>query len=414
MRDRRTKANFAAPHPKKPALIRFAPLAIGLGLALSYGADAGQEIPAGASRAMITGRRAALPPRVIAPALHVFSSDFGPTQGRGLLHEARLELGAPELLTALPDEVEPRAILKNGAAAFPAIDRRHKGDPLVGLRPAIQGQLREAGAREKIRAGLLIFGRDKSGLAARFSADEAGPTPLESIAHFEPWSAAETPVAVSGATPAASGGATPSSSTMRPAALAARLAEGATPAIPRAAALSSTTPFSADQTPVQARFALFGKNGRPVPQTESGRDYLALVPTDKREAEKYCLTQAIYFEARSEPPDGQAAVAQVVLNRMSSGLYPNSICGVVFQNRERDRACQFSFACEGKELSVREPEAFALAARIADNVLAGKTWVADVGEATHYHATYVRPRWARTLKRTDAIGKHIFYRLKSG
>lgn len=397
-----------ASRARKGGSIRFVSLAVGLALALSYGADAGQEVPTGASRAMITGRRAALPPKDIAPPIHKFSSEFSSTSGRGLLHEARLELSAPELPAATPDEVAPRATLKTGAAAFPAIDRRHKGDPLVGLRPAIQGQLRQAGAGKKMTVNLLMFGVDKSGLAARFSNGEiAAPTP-DSAAHFEAWSEGETPVA----TPGGEGGALTTGSIMRPAALAARLAEGATPTVSRAVALSSNTPFSADQTPVQAHFALLGKNGRPVPQTESGRDYLALVPASHREEETYCLTQAIYFEARSEPPEGQAAVAQVVLNRMSSGLYPASICGVVFQNRERDRACQFSFACEGKELNVREPEAWALASRIAENVLAGKTWVADVGEATHYHATYVRPRWARSLKRTDAIGKHIFYRLK--
>jgi spore germination cell wall hydrolase CwlJ-like protein len=54
------------------------------------------------------------------------------------------------------------------------------------------------------------------------------------------------------------------------------------------------------------------------------------------------------------------------------------------------------------------------ATRVADDVLDGKTWVADVGASTHYHANYVRPRWARSLKKMDVIGKHIFYRLKSG
>jgi spore germination cell wall hydrolase CwlJ-like protein len=87
---------------------------------------------------------------------------------------------------------------------------------------------------------------------------------------------------------------------------------------------------------------------------------------------------------------------------------------VVFQNRGHYHACQFSFACDGRTLRVRESESWSQANRIAEDVLGGKTWVADVGGSTHYHANYVRPRWARALKKTDVIGKHIFYRLKSG
>ncbi len=130
--------------------------------------------------------------------------------------------------------------------------------------------------------------------------------------------------------------------------------------------------------------------------------------------EKRCLAEAIYFEARGEPDEGQAAVAQVVLNRVSSGLYPSTICGVVFQNRSHYHACQFSFACEGRSLRVTEPEAWRTAMRIADEVTEGKTYLADVGAATHYHADYVRPNWSRRLKRMDVIGHHVFYKLRPG
>ena len=109
-----------------------------------------------------------------------------------------------------------------------------------------------------------------------------------------------------------------------------------------------------------------------------------------------------------------AAVAQVVLNRVKSGLYPASICGVVYQNRHHRNACQFSFACEGKALRVTEGEPWKTAVRIAHEVLQGDTWLADVGGATHYHANYVRPRWARALKKMDVIGHHIFYKLRPG
>ncbi len=143
-------------------------------------------------------------------------------------------------------------------------------------------------------------------------------------------------------------------------------------------------------------------------------NYAALIDDDKAGREKRCLAEAIYFEARSEPEEGQAAVAQVVLNRVASGLYPSTICGVVYQNRNRYNACQFSFACEGKSLRVNDQESWHTAVRIAEAVSDGKTYVSDVGSATHYHANYVRPRWARQLVKMDVIGHHIFYRLRPG
>jgi spore germination cell wall hydrolase CwlJ-like protein len=107
-------------------------------------------------------------------------------------------------------------------------------------------------------------------------------------------------------------------------------------------------------------------------------------------------------------------VAQVVLNRVKSGLYPGTVCGVVYQNRHRYNGCQFSFACEGKSLRITESAPWQEAVRIAREVTEGKTYLADVGAATHYHADYVRPFWARRLKKMDVIGRHIFYKLKPG
>ena len=112
-----------------------------------------------------------------------------------------------------------------------------------------------------------------------------------------------------------------------------------------------------------------------------------MIETAKSEPEQRCLAQAVYFEARSEPEEGQAAVAQVVLNRAMSGLYPGSVCGVVFQNQQRRNACQFSFTCEGHALRVSESEAWTSAVRIAREVTDGSTYVSDVGGATHYHAS---------------------------
>lgn len=122
-----------------------------------------------------------------------------------------------------------------------------------------------------------------------------------------------------------------------------------------------------------------------------------------------CLAQAIYFESRSEPVRGQQAVAQVVLNRVRSGFYPSNICGVIFQNKSWHNRCQFSFACDGTKKRVNDQEAWETANRIADDAIAGRYFLQEIGDATHYHAAYVAPRWRRSLHRVKRIGEHIFY-----
>jgi len=130
--------------------------------------------------------------------------------------------------------------------------------------------------------------------------------------------------------------------------------------------------------------------------------------------EQACLARGVYFEARGESKLGQIAVAQVILNRVKNPAYPNTICGVVYQNKNWRNRCQFSFACDGIRDRIRSASAWAEAKKIASDVTAGKAWSEDVGDSTHYHATYVRPRWARSMKKTDRIGRHIFYRTYGG
>ncbi|MFD0937255.1 cell wall hydrolase, partial [Methylobacterium trifolii] len=142
--------------------------------------------------------------------------------------------------------------------------------------------------------------------------------------------------------------------------------------------------------------------------------YADLINPEAMDKEQRCLAEAVYFEARSEPEAGQAAVAQVVLNRVKSGLYPTNVCGVVYQNRHRYMGCQFSFACEGKSLRITDAGSWATATRVAQSVIEGRTYLAEVGAATHYHADYVKPGWSRRLRKMDAIGRHIFYELKPG
>lgn len=126
--------------------------------------------------------------------------------------------------------------------------------------------------------------------------------------------------------------------------------------------------------------------------------------------QKECLAIAIYFEARSEPKAGQAAVAQVILNRVRNDRYPDTICDVVYQNDHMRNACQFSFACDGEPEAVNEKRAWDRAEDVANAVLEGRSLVRDIATATHYHADYVQPYWAPKMKRLSAVGRHIFYR----
>ena len=155
-----------------------APWCLAAGALVSFTADAGQEVPSGASRAPLS-TLAAVMPKDLVPSPHVLTSSFGGAFGRGMLHEARLVLGAAEQITAPPDEVEPRADLKKNVKIFPEIDRRHKGDPLVGLRPTIDGALRQEGGQKaslaQMRANFLTFGQDEIGLASRFEIPATGP-----------------------------------------------------------------------------------------------------------------------------------------------------------------------------------------------------------------------------------------------
>ncbi len=122
-----------------------------------------------------------------------------------------------------------------------------------------------------------------------------------------------------------------------------------------------------------------------------------------------CLAEAIYFEARGEPLAGQIAVAEVVLNRTESRKYPGSVCAVTNQGVGAGRACQFSYACDGRPDVMRSAVARDRAGKLARLLMDGRPRVVTDG-ATHFHATYVRPHWARHYDRTAAIGNHIFYR----
>ncbi len=122
-----------------------------------------------------------------------------------------------------------------------------------------------------------------------------------------------------------------------------------------------------------------------------------------------CLTQAVYFEARGETARGQAAVAQVVMNRVKSPFFPKTVCGVVFQGAA-SHGCQFSFACDGSMRHSLEADAWDRARLIAERSLSGVV-LADIGGATHFHTTAVQPYWGPQMLRVAQVGLHVFYRL---
>lgn len=130
---------------------------------------------------------------------------------------------------------------------------------------------------------------------------------------------------------------------------------------------------------------------------------------DSRASELNCLTQAVYFEARGETQTGQAAVAEVILNRVKHPAFPKTVCGVVYQGAAAGRGCQFSFACDGAVERVSEDGAWNRAHRIAAQVLAGVV-LADIGGATHFHTTGVSPAWGDRMRLVTRVGTHIFYR----
>jgi spore germination cell wall hydrolase CwlJ-like protein len=410
------------------AISVIAPWALGVGALVSFTASAGQDAAGDWNVAPLTARaRAAAAPATLQLASfgEIAAGELGlPSQSRALAQSARLMVGAPEDVRSIPDEREPNVDLKPGARDFPQVDRTHKGDPVIAMRPGFETRVIDPATLGLVEPGRLVF-RIEGKHAARTSVTLAprGALPGDEAIYeaeaerAETLTTTQTQKAIAAASPSQSASlATPpapeaSRQTANPA-LAERALHGATPAVPRAVALGSTTPAQPDALPIEV--SSFPRATLALGKSEARPAYAALIDRDNMDREKRCLAEAVYFESRSEPEAGQAAVAQVVLNRVQSGLYPATICGVVYQNRRHYKACQFSFACEGKSLRITEPDSWAVAVRIANEVMEGRTYITDVGRSTHYHATYVKPRWARALTRMDMIGRHIFYRLKPG
>lgn len=170
------------------------------------------------------------------------------------------------------------------------------------------------------------------------------------------------------------------------------------------AAPTADTAASAGET-IASKGEVTGADKRPRTPAER----LNLNISQRAKSEK-CLAEAVYFESRGEVKRGQIAVAQVVMNRVFSGFYPNNVCGVVYQNAHRKLACQFTFACDGIPDKIDEPDMWTQAKEIARDMLDGKIWLPEIGHSTHYHAYWVHPSWVGEMRKLHKIGVHSFYR----
>jgi spore germination cell wall hydrolase CwlJ-like protein len=171
----------------------------------------------------------------------------------------------------------------------------------------------------------------------------------------------------------------------------------------------ASLPVSAD--PATGGESIAGKGEvNAVTHVKTPAERLGLVDEKARAKQEKCLTEAIYFEARGEAVRGQMAVAQVVMNRAFSGFYPTTVCGVVYQNKHRKLACQFTFACDGIPDVVKEPDMYERARKIAKATLDGRIWLPEVAKSTHYHAYWVHPSWVHEMKKMYRTGVHTFYR----
>src|ERR1700733_2429108 len=364
------------------ALSVAAPWCVAFAVLVSITAEAGQEpteFTSAFARSQLTGApgKIGLAPLAARP-LRIVDEDGAPLP----IIQARYVVGDPDERAA-EDESEPNGALKQPGRKLPTVDRGAKGDPVFGA----------PGANAK-----RVNGKRS---AAEPYATKSWPPELEDPRddEFDPGHTMSPP--------------RPSDDEAEPAATA--FEDGATPAALLEFALNSSSPTSSDGIVVVVEADGSGVTTVPQIADADGKpNYSALIDPKDSARQMRCLAEAIYFESRSEPEDGQAAVAQVVLNRVRSGVYPTTVCGVVYQDRNRPFACQFTFACEGKSLRIGEPAPWAVATRIAQDVVSGANYNPKVGEAVNYHANYVAPFWVGYLKRVDRIGAHIFYAMRDG
>ncbi|MGV6874946.1 cell wall hydrolase [Pseudochelatococcus sp. B33] len=392
-----------------------APWALAGGMLVSFTATAGQQSDISGISLSPVSRAVALTDADIVPGVtRATASMVGlPSPGlRDALRSATLTAAAED-----GDSAPLRDELKQQFSGWPQVVRTGKGDPVTAM-PVTISRSAQAARFGRGAFSQALLSRDiellpptllMEGTTEIPTADEMWA--MESISDEE--AVAIRQALAPRTTPAY----------VRAGGVTILLGDGATPASSAAQALASVTPVPAEIIPVEIAAAPVSLqpgqslgNMSAIVKSETGPSigYAHLLDANNMQREARCLAEAVYFEARGESEAGQAAVAQVVLNRVKSGLYPKSVCGVVYQNRHRFKACQFSFACEGRSLRIADQRSWRAAVRVSEQVMAGTMYNTEVGGATHYHANYVRPYWASRLKKMDVIGRHIFYKLRPG
>ena len=147
----------------------------------------------------------------------------------------------------------------------------------------------------------------------------------------------------------------------------------------------------------------------PQGDVEFAKSWIDSQPKPTGDEHWQCLSEALYFEARGETVKGQFAVAEVIMNRVESARFPDSVCGVIKQGTGRKYQCQFTYTCDGHPERISEPRAFERVSKVARAVMDERAPDLTKG-ATHYHTTSVRPKWSRVYTKAAAIGVHLFYR----
>lgn len=148
----------------------------------------------------------------------------------------------------------------------------------------------------------------------------------------------------------------------------------------------------------------------------SGSAQADMLFTAETHPQEWCLAQNVYFEARGSSFADQVAVADVVLNRVDSARYPDTVCDVVQQAKmaknglPKRNQCQFSWYCDGKSDWPTNKDAWANAQYIAYSMIHNDAFIGLTEGALNYHADYVAPKWAKKLKLVGQIGSHIYYR----
>lgn len=187
------------------------------------------------------------------------------------------------------------------------------------------------------------------------------------------------------------------------------LAGGAETGISNAFARDTLEANASKGNPLKALLNGFRAGRNSAKPFAYSRDWLDQQPAAEGGEQWACLSEALYFEARGEDVRGQFAVAEVILNRVASSDYPDTVCGVIRQGTGRKYQCQFSYTCDGKAETIAEPEAFERVSKVARAIMDGQGGDLLDG-ATHYHTSSVSPTWADAFVRTARIGVHVFYR----